>query len=219
MRILLTEDNFALANLVKTHLSNFHVVDVAHNLQKTRYFLDTRDYDLLILDLVLPDGNGQEICSYLKENQISLSILFLTAELDFEKKVSCLQSGDDYLVKPFHVLELETRVEILLRKKYKNESEKLRNNNLELDQFTHQVCLDGQEIKLNRKEFLLLELFLKYNKQILSRAILAEKVWQADDVLFGNTIEVTIANLRRKLGKNIIKTIKGVGYAMEEIIH
>jgi len=219
VRILLTEDNHALADLVKAHLGNFHVIDVAHNLQKTRYFLDTKDYDLLILDLVLPDGNGQEICNYLKENEISLPILFLTAELDFDKKVSCLQSGDDYLAKPFNVLELETRVKILLRKNSKGESKKLKNNDLELNQFTHQVRLKGQEIKLNRKEFLLLELFLKYNKQVLSKAILAEKVWQADDALFGNTIEMTIANLRRKLGKNIIKTIKGVGYAIEEVIH
>lgn len=215
MRILLTEDNHALADLVKVHLGNFHIIDVAYNLQKSRYFLDTKDYDLLILDLALPDGNGQEICEFLKENKTSLPILFLTAELDSDKKVSCLQSGDDYLAKPFNVLELETRVKILLRKNAKNEAKKLKNDDLELNQFTHQVCFKGREIKLNRKEFLLLELFLKYNKQVLSKAILAERVWQTDDVLFGNTIEMTIANLRRKLGKNIIRTIKGVGYAMK----
>lgn len=217
MRILLVEDNSALANLIKTHLSKSHVVDIALTLEKAHYLIDIKTYDLLILDLVLPDGNGLDLCESLKENKISLPILFLTAELDFAKKVSCLQSGDDYLAKPFNILELETRANILLRKNFTKEKDSLHNGGLELDNLVHQVKLNGQEIKLNRKEFSLLELFLKHPSQILSKAVLAEKIWQEEDVLLGNTIGTTIANLRRKLGRKMIKTIKGVGYSLNDV--
>lgn len=217
MRILLTEDNSALANLIKTHLSKFHVVDTALTLEKAYFFADTKTYDLLILDLVLPDGSGLEFCEYLKESKISLPILFLTAELDSAKKISCLQSGNEYLIKPFNILELEARVDILLRNNSLRESKCLENNSLELNQSAHQVKLNGKNIELNRKEFSLLELFLKYPTQVLSKAVMAEKIWQEEDVLLGNTIGTTIANLRRKLGKNKIKTIKGVGYSLGDV--
>lgn len=217
MRILIVEDNSALANLIKTHLSKFHVVDKALTLEKARYLLDIRTYDLLILDLILPDGNGLELCDFLKESKTSLPILFLTAELDFAKKVFCLQSGNDYMAKPFNISELEARVDVLLRSNSHQEAKCFENNSLKLNQSTHQVKLNGQNIELNRKEFSLLELFLKYPTQVLSKAIMAEKIWQEENVLFGNTIGTTIANLRRKLGKNKIKTIKGVGYSLNDI--
>lgn len=108
MRILLVEDNFILSNLIKHKLSAFHVVDASYSLRKARYFLDTRTYDFLILDLVLPDGNGYELRRYLKENKIVLPILFLTANLNFKQKIHCLSQGDDYLVKPFNILELRS---------------------------------------------------------------------------------------------------------------
>jgi DNA-binding response OmpR family regulator len=215
VRILLTEDNLTLSNLIKTRLGKFHAIDVANNLKNASYFLDTKTYDLLILDLVLPDGNGCDICVYLKENKIILPILFLTAELDLAKKVHCLQSGDDYLAKPFNILELEARIKVLLRKISNKELQKLKKSGLEIDSLSHQAYLDNKEIELNRKEFLLLELFLKYPTQIFSKALLAEKVWQEENVLFGNAIETTIANLRRKIGKNLIKTVKGVGYILK----
>jgi len=214
VRILLVEDNLALSNLIQQKLGKFHVVDASYNLQMARYSLDIKSYDLLILDLFLPDGSGCELCDYLKENKIILPILFLTADVDVKQKVSCLRRGDDYLVKPFNVLELEARVQILLGKISSQEAKLLKNDNFELNQFTHQAYFNGKEMKLNRKEFLLLELFLKNRHQILSKATLAEKIWQKDDVLFGNTIETTIANLRRKSDKNLIKTVKGVGYVI-----
>lgn len=219
MRILLVEDNFALASLIKTQLSKFHVFDLAGSLEEARYLIDTKDYDLLLSDLSLPDGNGYELCDYLRANGIKLPILFLTAELEIKDKISCLQNGEDYLLKPFNMLELEAKISNLLEKNSKQPKPKLKSANLKLDSFAHQVYLDNKEIKLNRKEFLLLELFLKRRQQVLSKATLAEKIWQEDDVLFGNSIEMTISNLRKKLGKNAIKTVKGVGYVFDQPIH
>jgi len=216
VRILLVENNLSLATLIKTHLSKFHVFDLAKNLEQAHYFLDIKNYDLLLTDLSLPDGKSYELCDYLKENRITLPILFLTAELDIKNKVSCLQNGEDYLLKPFNMLELEAKISNLLEKNSKQPVRKLKNANLKLDHFTHQVHMDDKEIKLNRKEFLLLELFLKHRQQVLSKATLAEKIWQEEEVLFGNSIEMTISHLRKKLGKDMIKTIKGVGYTLND---
>ncbi|HPS40690.1 MAG TPA: response regulator transcription factor [Candidatus Woesebacteria bacterium] len=214
MRILLVEDNLALSDLIKHKLCKFHIIDASYDLQMAHYFLDTKSYDLLILDLILPDGSGCELCDYLKENKIALPILFLTASVDVKQKISCLRQGDDYLVKPFNIQELEVRVKILLSKISSQEAKHLKNTNFELNQLTHQAYFNGKEMKLNRKEFLLLELFLKNGHRVLSKTTLAEKIWQKDDVVFGNTIETTIANLRRKSNKNLIKTVKGVGYVI-----
>ncbi len=214
MRILLVEDNAPLADLVRTHLSKFCVVDFVSDCVQAQYFLDTKTYDLLILDLFLPDGKGHELCNYLQQNQIVLPILFLSADLNLEEKISCLRNGDDFLAKPFNISELELRVKNILHQKQKENSLKLKANNLVLNLSTHQVYLNDREIKLNRKEFLLMELLLSYQKQVFSKAVLAEKIWQDDEVLSGNSIETTITNLRRKLGRKFIKTIKGVGYAI-----
>jgi DNA-binding response OmpR family regulator len=216
MRILLTEDNVVLANLLRDHLGKSHVLDLAHNLKKARFLIDTQNYDLFILDLVLPDGNGFQVRDYLQENSIHSPILYLTAELDFEQKITCLQSGASYLSKPFNIRELEVKVESLLSNNQQRFFDESKSDGLDLrlDPFSHTTYLKGREIKLNRKEFALLHLFLEYQGQVLSKTILAEKVWQEEEVVFGNTIEATIANLRRKIGKNLIKATKGVGYSI-----
>lgn len=216
MRILLLEDHLALAKLVREHLLQFGAIDLAHDLVGAKYLLDSKDYDLLILDLVLPDGNSLELCSFLQENKIQVPILFLTAEVDVQQKLRCLQNGDDYLSKPFNISELEARVRNLLLKRKGAQALTLQFADLSLNSTTHQAHLGEQELKLNRKEFLLLELFMSQPKKIFSRAALAEKIWQEDEVLFGNSIETTITNLRRKLSKKFIKTIKGVGYTLEK---
>lgn len=214
MRILLIEDNFALSRLINIHLSRFHIVDKVSCFKKAEFFLNTKNYDLLIVDLDSTNDNGHALCNYLREKHICLPVLFLTAFLTIEQKINCLERGVDYLIKPFNILELLARVKSLLRKVYKNKAKKLINIDLELDRISHRVYLGEKEIILNRKEYALLELFLSHSKQILSKAMLAEKIWQEDTVLVGNTIETTLAHLRKKIGKNFIKTIKGVGYTI-----
>lgn len=215
MRILLVEDNLPLAKLLTAKLSQTYVLDHVHNLEDGRYFLDTHDYDLLILDLILPDGNGLELADYLLASQIVLPILFLTAETDFEQKNTCLSlERVDFLHKPFSLVELQSRIRLLLGKSKTLINPLLSFGELKLNCQTHQVYLAKQEIKLNRKEFLLLELLLANPQQILSKTSLVEKVWQSEAAVFGNSLETTIANLRRKIGKNLIRTVKGVGYGL-----
>lgn len=208
MRILLIEDNSALAKLINNHLSKLHIVDQADNAQTARFFLDTKNYDLLITNADFVDDENYQLDHY-----SHLSTLLLTTELTIEQKIICLQRGMDYLIKPFHILELMSKVKFLFQKTHQN-WKKFTNINLTLDQFTRQVFVNDKEIQLNRKEYALLELFLSNSKQIFSKATLAEKIWQEDQVLMGNTIATTISHLRKKIGKNFIKTIKGVGYTI-----
>lgn len=215
MRILLLEDHLPLAKLVRKNLLQFGVVDLAHDLSRAKYLLDTKDYDLLVLDLILPDGNSFNLCLFLQENKIQVPILFLSAEAEVQQKLRCLQNGDDYLAKPFNIAELQARVRNLLLRRENSSASILSVASLSLNATTHKAYLDQKELKLNRKEFLLLELFLSQPRKIFSRAALAEKIWQEDDVLFGNSIETNIANLRRKLSKKFIKTTKGVGYSLQ----
>jgi len=211
VRILLIEDNSALADLIKIHLIKFYVIDQANNFKKACYFFDIKNYDLLIADLDSTIDNGHALCHYLRDKYISLPVLLLTTTSTVKQRINCLQRGADYLIKPFHILELVAKAKILLKKSYKK-LQKLKNIDLELNLASRQAYVSGKEIKLNRKEFSLLEVFLCHSKQVMSKAILAEKIWQEDKVLMGNTIETTIANLRKKIGKSFIKTIKGVGY-------
>lgn len=215
MRILLVEDNLALSQLLSLKLSKNYVFDQAFDLKKAYYFLDTTNYDLLIIDLILPDGSGLDLCDYLKQNKISLPILFLTSESDMKQKITCLEIGQtDYLIKPFNLEELFIRIKMLLYKQSNNFEGMLRCGDIKLNPTTHQVFYGDVEVKLNKKEFLLLELLLQHNHQVLSKATLAEKIWQDDEIIFGNSIETTISSLRRKIRKDLIKTIKGVGYSI-----
>lgn len=214
MRILLIEDNSALADLIITHLIGFYVLDQVDSFQKARYLLDTRTYDLLIVDLDSTDDNGYVLCHYLRDKHVGLPVLILTAVLSVEQKLNCLKRGADYLMKPFNILELVTKAKSLLRKDFENGDKKLAKIDLELDQLSHKAYIGGKEVALNRKEFSLLELFLCHPKQVLSKAMLSEKIWRGDRVLMGNAIETTISHLRKKIGKDFIKTIKGVGYTI-----
>lgn len=215
MRILLIEDNTALSRLIDVHLSRFHIVDKTTCFKKAEFFLNTKNYDLLIVDLDSINGGDHVFCNFLKEKHIYVSVLFLTAFLTIEQKINCLECDVNYLIKPFNILELVAKAKNLLRKNYKNKIKKLMKVDVELDRASHKVYIGAKEVALNRKEYALLELFLSHSKQVFSRAMLAEKVWREDRILIGNTIETTLSRLRKKIGKNFIKTIKGVGYKME----
>jgi len=211
VRILLIGDNCALNQLIIKYLNKTYVVDQVSDIGRVSFFLEIKNYDLLIIDAETVGFKSEQFCHYLKKNYPYLLILLLTPELSIEQKINCLQHGSDYLMKPFHALELINKTKNLLHKKYR-QWQKIINSNFELNQITHQVYLHGNEINLNRKEYALLELFLYHPQQILSKITLAEKIWHSDQVLRGNTIATTITHLRKKIGKGFIKTIKGVGY-------
>ncbi len=121
-----------------------------------------------------------------------------------------------YFAKPFNIEELEAKIKFLLQKHYKNKPLNKIKSDLEICLFARKIFLGGVEIKLNRKEFLLLELLFKHDEQIFSKTALAEHIWTNQSAIEGNTIETTISSLRRKLGKDLIKTVKGVGYSLKK---
>jgi DNA-binding response OmpR family regulator len=213
VRILLVEDNSSLAKLIMVNLQKFYAIDLASTLLRARFCLDTKDYQAIILDLDLIGQDYAKFCHDLKQTKNNLVILLLSTQFNLSEKISCLKKGADYLIKPFNLLELMAKLRWHLYKMAINQP-KLSTLNLELDQLNHQVYLDDRSIYLNRKEYALLEVFLTHQNQVLSKAALAEQVWQEEQVLMSNTIASTIAHLRKKIGKNVIKTIKGVGYAI-----
>lgn len=215
----MVEDYVDLSTLLSRHLAHQHVVDVATDLTQAQFHLDTTDYNLLLLDLALPDGNGYDFYSQQELTQRP-PVLFLTAETSLSQKIKCLQAGRaDYLAKPFSLSELDARIERLLTQELTGLSPTrpthlLVAGELSLDTRSHLVCLAGQAVYLNRKEFLLLKLFLENQNRLLSQELIVEQVWPDETALFGNSLPTVVASLRRKLGKDHITTIKGRGYLL-----
>lgn len=179
-------------------------------------------FDLLILDVMLPDTNGIELCRQIRLSDTNTPILMLTALDQIQNKVSGLKAGaDDYLVKPFHFSELLARIEALLRRKIataKAENHVLTFDDLKLDTWSNIVERAGTEITLTAKEYTLLELFMRHPNKILSREYIAEQVWKIDFDTGTNFIDVYINYLRKKIEKGfnnkLIHTVIGMGYIL-----
>ncbi|MGA1790093.1 MAG: response regulator [bacterium] len=222
MRILLVEDELRIANFIERGLKEEHyAVDVAYNGEEALYMADLNPYDLIILDLMLPDRDGLSVCETLRKSKIDTPILMLTAKSDIRDKVTGLDSGaDDYLTKPFAFEELLARVRALLRRKKTEKVTLLKIADLELDQRTHKVKRAGREIKLTSKEYALLEYLLLNANQVVTRTMISEHVWNEDFDSFTNITDVYINYLRNKIDKGsdkqLIHTIRGVGYIIKE---
>lgn len=222
MRILLVEDELKIANFIERGLKEEHyAVDVVYNGEEALNMADMNPYDLIILDLMLPDRDGLSVCRTLRNNKIDTPILMLTAKSGIRDKVSGLDSGaDDYLTKPFAFEELLARVRALLRRKTGEKVTLLKIADLELDQLTHKVKRAGKEIKMTSKEYALLEYLLLNANQIVTRTMISEHVWNEDFDSFTNITDVYINYLRNKIDKGsdkqIIHTIRGVGYIVKE---
>lgn len=222
MRILLVEDELKIANFIERGLKEEHyAVDVVYNGEEALNMADMNPYDLIILDLMLPDRDGLSVCRTLRNNKIDTPILMLTAKSGIRDKVSGLDSGaDDYLTKPFAFEELLARVRALLRRKTGEKVTLLKIADLELDQLTHKVKRAGKEIKMTSKEYALLEYLLLNANQIVTRTMISEHVWNEDFDSFTNITDVYINYLRNKIDKGsdkqLIHTIRGVGYIVKE---
>lgn len=216
VRILVIEDSNDLSFLLKEALSNQYVVDLAEDLDSAFRLIDTEDYDLLILDLFLPDGHGLNFCQKIRNEGFQAPILFLTADVSLESKVDSLNAGgDDYLTKPFNLSELKARIKALLRRKNPIiNKEKLHFRDLEIDYHTREIFRNGQKLKLTRKEFMLFDLFVKNPEKIFSREQIAASVWEDNEVLFSNSIESHVAAIRRKVDRKAIRTIRSMGYCL-----
>lgn len=221
MKILIIEDEKDIGNFLKTSLEKgSFAVDWKENGEDGLFAAQTSAYDLIILDLNLPDGNGLNICQKLREAKIYLPILILTVNSEINTKVELLNSGaDDYLTKPFSISELLARVRALLRRPQKIIETKNSSEDLILKEENQSIIKRGKEIYLTRKEFMLLEYFLRNRGRVLSRGEITEHVWDSSADIFSNTIETHILNIRKKLGNGkrqpFIRTCSGRGYVLD----
>ncbi len=214
MRILIAEDDDLLGDGICAGLRlRGHVVDWAQGGDDALNALESHAFDLVILDLILPQRSGLDVLRQLRDRGDAVPVLVLTARDTVEDRVRGLDAGaDDYLIKPFDLEELAARVRALHRRALGHDSGILRLGTIELDPVRHSVRDRGRTIDLPRREFSLLQALMENRGRILSRRVLEEKLYGWGDELESNALEVHIHNLRKKFGRDLIQTVRGVGY-------
>jgi DNA-binding response OmpR family regulator len=221
--ICLVEDEQKVAAFISKGLEEQgYKISIANDGITAKSLLQKHDFDLLILDVMLPDINGIELCRQIRFTDTKTPILMLTALDQIQNKVSGLKAGaDDYLVKPFHFIELLARVEALLRRQKVVETADhiLVFDDLKLDTWSNVAERAGQQIALTAKEYTLLELFMSHPNKVLSREYIAEQVWKIDFDTGTNFIDVYVNYLRKKIEKGftnkLIHTVIGMGYILK----
>lgn len=222
MRILVAEDDAYLGLSLKKGLEdNHYVVDLVVDGEEALSLGLVVPYNLVILDIMLPRLDGFEVCRQLRHYKRMFPILFLTALSEIDHRVTGLDLGaDDYLTKPFVLREFDARVRALLRREGSSKTTQLRFIDILLDTLTHEVWRGEHEITLTSKEYLLLEVLMRYPQQVLSRTMIAEHIWNVNSKNLSNVIDVYIGCLRRKLCErgepDLIQTIRGFGYQLKE---
>ncbi len=217
MRILIIEDEKELAENTKNYLvKRGDAVDLSFNGEEGQFMAESEPYDVVILDLMLPDMDGLKICQALRQKNLKTPILILTAKASVEERVEGLNAGaDDYLVKPFAFSELEARLKALIRRSQSEGKTVLKLKQLTLDPQKHEVTLNNKKIELTPKEFSILEMLLRHQGQAITRSMLTEHVWDYNFESLSNIVDVFVATLRKKIGTGFIKTIHGVGYKID----
>jgi DNA-binding response OmpR family regulator len=217
MRILLVEDEDRIASFVVKGLSaEGHAVERAANVAEGTGMALTREYDLMILDLVLPDGDGRQILKRVREQDSDVPVLIVSALGEIDDKVDLLDAGaNDYLTKPFAFAELAARVRALTRVG-QTRSDVLRAGDLELDTKSRVATRGDTQVDLPSREFALLEYLMRHQGQVLTRQQLLNAVWGFDFDTDSNVVDVYVSYLRRKLDpdgmSSIIETVRGAGY-------
>jgi len=214
MRLLLVEDDAMIGESVRKGLQqDGFAVDWVQDGRAAEIALETNPYDTLLLDIGLPRKTGLDVLAALRRRGNSIPVLILTARDAVADRVKGLDAGaDDYLVKPFDLEELAARVRALLRRKSGRADPVVRVGNLVLNPATHEASLDGEPIVLSAREFALIHALAERPGVVLSRAQLEEKLYGWGHEVESNTVEVYVHSLRRKLGANLIRNVRGVGY-------
>lgn len=221
MRVLIVEDDDRIAKPLAEDLKHqHHVVDLAHDGIEGWEYAQSGNYDLILLDLMLPRLDGITLCKRLRAAKCNAFILMLTARDTTSDKVIGLDAGaDDYLIKPFELEELAARIRALSRRTPEIHQPILIHGNLQLDPSTCNVTYVGKPLSLTRKEYMILECFLRNPTQVLTRSAILDKLWEIDKLSGEETIKTHITNLRKKLRavgspENFIETIYGIGYRL-----
>lgn len=223
MRILVVEDDVQLAEVLNEALSDRHyAVDVVQDGESAWDWISSMSYDLLVLDLTLPKLDGVSLCKRLRDRQISVPVLMLTARDTIADKILGLDAGaDDYMVKPFDLQELMARVRALLRRGTVTTATGLTWGDLHLNSSTYEVTFAHEPLQLTPKEYALLELLVSSGRRVLSRAGIIERIWSLQDPPTEETVKSHIKSLRHKLRsagapEDFIETVHGLGYRLKQ---
>lgn len=221
MKVLIVEDEYNLADVIKERLEKEKLtVDIVEDGEEGYYYASTNTYDLIILDVMLPNMSGFQVLNKLRTDNISSKIIMLTARSTIEDKLNGLENGaDDYLTKPFHMDELVARVNIQLKRN--GNKNNLSFGDLVLNTTTLKVTFanTNEVVELIKKEFQLLEYFINNPNQVLSKEQIYDRVWGIENEIESNNLEAYLSFIRRKLrvleSKVVIKSVRGIGYKIE----
>lgn len=216
MRILLVEDTEGLGEVIQDQMSDEgHAVDWVKTRTYAATSLRTTHYDLVLLDLMLPDGSGLDLLTNLRQSGQTTPVIILTARDQISDRIKGLNAGaDDYLVKPFDLSELSARIAAVSRRYTGNPSPLLHIGALDIDLTQHSVAREGLAINLTAREWALLEAFIQRPGALLSKSQLEDHLYAFGAEIESNTIEVYISRLRKKLGRDQLETVRGLGYRM-----
>jgi heavy metal response regulator len=223
MRLLLVEDEPKIAHFIKRGLEEEHyAVDVADSGEDALALADVTPYDLVVLDLMLPDMDGLDVCRRLRQRGMDVPVLMLTARGTLDDRVAGLDTGaDDYLVKPFAFAELLARTRALLRRQEATKTAQLQVSDLTLDTATHEVTRAGKRVELSSKEYAVLEYLMRHAGMVVTRTMLLEGVWNYDFHPGSNVVDVYIRYLRRKIDDpfpvKLLETLRGSGYRLRAL--
>ncbi len=225
MRILIVEDEAGVAGFVEQGLTEAgYAVNVARDGSEGLEYALAYEYDVIVLDIMLPKMNGLDMLREIREKRIKAPVLLLTARDGLDDRVRGLDFGaDDYLVKPFAFPELLARIRALLRRPPLQAGNLFQMNTLEMDIVQHEVRRDGKRIELSPREFALLEMLFRHPNQVLTRTQIVEHVWNFNFFSDTNVVDVYVGYLRRKIDRDsavpLIHTVRGVGYRLSEDAH
>jgi DNA-binding response OmpR family regulator len=223
MKILLIEDEKALAASIASYLKKENsIVETAYTFEEAISKAGINVYDCILVDLMLPDGNGLDIIRELKQGRNETGIIIISAKDSLDDKLTGLDTGaDDYLTKPFHLAELNARIKSLIRRKQHSGDIIIRNGEIEVNTSTSEVHINSEKVDLTRKEYELLVFFLSNRGRVVTKESIAEHLW-GDFIVEADTFDFIythIKNLRKKIenksGKNRVKTVYGMGYKFE----
>lgn len=216
MRVLLIEDTIALGQAVREQIADDgHAVDWVQRLGDAEASVRTTHYDLILLDLMLPDGRGLDYLRKRRAAGDATPVIILTARDQISDRIAGLNAGaDDYLVKPFDLHELSARIAAVARRCSGNSNPLVQLGELQIDLADRTVKRAGQPVELTAREWALLEAFIQRPKALLSKSQLEERLYEFGAEIESNTIEVYVSRLRKKLGRDMIETVRGMGYRM-----